>query len=126
MMLYAKFTPDGIPGHIITQAREGYEVLPSEMTIAQAAVSMLVDTPDGRNWMPRPPVQIIPPTEQELAAQAEAERESAELVRDQAVREALTKYADPLFFKWQRDEGTRSEWLQRIVEIKAAFPRIES
>jgi hypothetical protein len=30
--------------------------------------------------------------------------------------------ADPLFFKYQRGEGTEQEWLDKINEIREQFP----
>lgn len=30
--------------------------------------------------------------------------------------------ADPLFFKWQRNEGTEKEWLEKVEEIKERYP----
>lgn len=39
----------------------------------------------------------------------------------------LTVYeqeSDPIFFKWQRGEGTQQEWLDKINEIKVRYPYI--
>lgn len=36
--------------------------------------------------------------------------------------ENYSKEADPLFFKWQRDEATEQEWLDKVEEIKLRFP----
>ena len=33
-----------------------------------------------------------------------------------------TKYADPLFFKWQREEGTKEAWVAMVNEIKTTYP----
>jgi len=33
--------------------------------------------------------------------------------------------SDPLFFKWQRGESTEQEWLDKVAEIKARFPKVE-
>lgn len=30
--------------------------------------------------------------------------------------------SDPIFFKWQRNEATQQEWLDKIAEIDARFP----
>jgi hypothetical protein len=46
------------------------------------------------------------------AAEAEANRKAAYIAE-----------ADPLFFKAQRDEATYQEWLDKIAEIKARFPK---
>ena len=52
------------------------------------------------------------PTPEELAAIAEANRKAA-----------YTAEADPLFFKAQRGEATEQEWLDKIAEIKARYPK---
>lgn len=62
------------------------------------------------------------PSAEELAQQREAEYRAAVEARDRALRAALAEEADPLFFKWQRDESTREDWLARIAEVKARFP----
>lgn len=45
-------------------------------------------------------------------AEAEANRKAAYIAE-----------ADPLFFKAQRGEATMQEWQDKIVEIKARFPK---
>ena len=35
---------------------------------------------------------------------------------------AYREEADPLFFKWQRGEGTEQEWLDAIADIRARYP----
>jgi hypothetical protein len=40
--------------------------------------------------------------------------------------EAYREKADPLFFKWQRDEGTKEEWLAAIETIKKDYPYTEA
>ena len=37
-------------------------------------------------------------------------------------RAAYEAEADPLFFKSQRGEATREDWLAKVAEIKARFP----
>ena len=51
------------------------------------------------------------PTAEQLAEKAEAMRAAA-----------YREESDPLFFKWQRDEATKDEWLAKVAEIKARFP----
>lgn len=36
---------------------------------------------------------------------------------------AYEREADPLFFKIQRNEATQEEWLAKIAEIKARYPK---
>jgi hypothetical protein len=33
-------------------------------------------------------------------------------------KEAYKEESDPLFFKWQREEATQQEWLDKVAEIK--------
>jgi hypothetical protein len=35
---------------------------------------------------------------------------------------AYQSESDPLYFKWQRGEATKQQWLDKIAEIKARFP----
>lgn len=37
---------------------------------------------------------------------------------------AYEREADPLFFKIQRGEATQEEWLAKIAEIKARYPKL--
>jgi hypothetical protein len=46
------------------------------------------------------------------AAEAEANRKAAYIAE-----------ADPLFFKAQRGENTEQEWLDKVAEIKARYPK---
>jgi len=64
-------------------------------------------------------------TDAELAAIARdpaavAAETAAELVAGR--RGAYQAEADPLFFKWQRGEGTEQAWLDKVAEIRERFP----
>lgn len=37
--------------------------------------------------------------------------------------EAYRNEADPIYMMWQRGEATQQEWLDKINEIKARFPK---
>ena len=61
---------------------------------------------------------------------AEIEAEIARLTALEPIRiaeanrkAAYQAEADPLFFKYQRGEATEQEWLDKIAEIKARFPK---
>lgn len=43
--------------------------------------------------------------------------------RDKQFRTAYQAESDPLFFKYQRGEATEQEWLDKVAEIKARFPK---
>jgi hypothetical protein len=50
-----------------------------------------------------------------------AEKKAAEA--EAARRAAYISEADPLFFRAQRGEIPEQEWLDKIVEIKARYPK---
>lgn len=50
------------------------------------------------------------PTEQQIAEQLQRQK-----------RQAYQNESDPLFFKWQRGESTKEQWLEKVAEIDARF-----
>lgn len=68
------------------------------------------------------------PTEEELkaafpnylTAKADRNNQLATLNRAAAYKEE----SDPIFFKWQRGEATEQEWLDKVAEIKARYPKV--
>jgi hypothetical protein len=42
---------------------------------------------------------------------------------DQQRQSAYQTESDPLFFKHQRGEATEQDWLDKVAEIKARFPK---
>ena len=58
--------------------------------------------------------------------QVEQEEKEAELQRvENNRRNAYRNESDPLYLKWQRNEATEQEWLDKIEEIKERFPKPE-
>lgn len=119
MTLHVLFTEDGIPGWIGTAPREGSEPVDG---LTVEFLSAHRRTTHGR-WVAREASVPVAPTPEEAAAQAEAEVQASLLLRDQTLREALAAEADPLFFRWQRGEATREDWLAAVAEVKARFPK---
>lgn len=119
MALHVLFTKDGIPAWIGAEPREGSE------PVEDLSVEFLAGhrrTAKG-TWVARAvPVPAVP-TAEEIAARAAAERELALAERDRALREALAAEADPQFFRWQRDEATKEDWLAAVAAVKARFPK---
>ena len=60
-------------------------------------------------------LRVVPPAEQLTTEQITALRAAA--YRDEA---------DPLYFKAQRGEATMEEWLAKVEEIKARYPKQEA
>lgn len=52
-------------------------------------------------------------------AKAENDKEVAKTLRATAYKDE----SDPVFFKWQRGEATQQEWLDKVAEIKARYPK---
>lgn len=61
---------------------------------------------------------VVPLSEAEMAEEKRMHNENAAMQRKQAYMEE----SDPLFFKWQRDEGTKQAWLDKIAEIAQRYP----
>ena len=81
------------------------------------------DAYDGLRWLSDSPK----PTQAELDAawpqvQYQQQRAEVETQRKNAYREE----ADPLFFSYQRGEVTEQEWLDKVAEIKLAYPYPEA
>ena len=119
MTLHVVFTPEGIPGWIGPAPRDGSEAVKGFDVPFLAAHRR---TPKG-DWVPRKPMVPSEPAAQDLAARRDAAHQAALETRAVAVRQALAEEADPLFFKWQRDECDREAWLASVAEVKARFPK---
>jgi len=65
---------------------------------------------------------IRPYTEEEIAAAIAASIPTLE--KQKALRAtAYRAESDPLYFKAQRGEATMDEWLAKVAEIKARYPK---
>lgn len=53
----------------------------------------------------------------------EVKEELTEEQIDELRRNAYIKESDPLFFKWQRKECTKTDWTNKIKEIKQRYPK---
>lgn len=49
------------------------------------------------------------------------ERQKETNINDELRRLAYQKESDPIFFKWQRGESTKEEWLNKVEQIKEQF-----
>lgn len=61
---------------------------------------------------------ITEATTEEIAEREVQREEDVEAQRAYAYRTE----SDPLFFKYQRNEATQQEWLDKVAEIKARYP----
>jgi hypothetical protein len=77
---------------------------------------------DGLIWQDESPK----PTKKEIEkawaeVREEIDRENVQRLR----RGAYEKESDPIFFKYQRGEAEKQEWLDLIEEIKQRYPYTE-
>lgn len=121
MTLHVLFTEDGIPGWIGEASREGSEAVEG-LTVDFLAAHRR--TARGK-WVARVAPVPMEPTVEELAEAAEVAYQTALADRDEALRAAFAAEADPLFFRWQREEATREDWLAAVAAVKARFSRLK-
>ena len=77
------------------------------------------DTYDGLTWLDDTPK----PTQAELdAAWPKVDYDNQCAVVENARLVAYEQTSDPLFFKWQRNDGTEAEWLEAVAKVKAENP----
>ena len=77
------------------------------------------DTYDGLDWLSDTPK----PTQAELdAAWPAVQYAQAYAIVEAARRAAYATDSDPLFFEWQRGDGTEQAWLDAVAAVKAAHP----
>jgi len=77
------------------------------------------DDYEGLTWLDGSPK----PSQAELDAawpQVQYERAYAQVERDRQA--AYQRDSDPLFFQWQRGDGTEQAWLDAVAAVKAAHP----
>lgn len=90
----------------------GVYILPANSTSVEPPVARdgFVPVWGGSNWQVEPfPVPLEPAALPVIP--------SADLRRIAYMQEA-----DPIFFKWQRGEATKEEWLAKITEIRIKYP----
>ena len=77
------------------------------------------DTYDGLTWLDDTPQ----PTQAELdAAWPQVDYQNQHDAVEQARLVAYEQTSDPIFFKWQRGDGTQEEWLAAVAQVKANNP----
>jgi len=77
------------------------------------------DTYDGLTWLsdtPKPKKATLD------AAWPAVEHANQVAAVEAARRAAYAAQSDPLFFEWQRGDGTEQAWLDAVAAVKAAHP----
>jgi hypothetical protein len=77
------------------------------------------DTFDGLTWLD----ETVPPTVAECDAAWPQVAWDAQYAAVQAARHAAyVTDADPVFFRWQRQQATEQEWLDAVASVDATHP----
>ena len=77
------------------------------------------DTYDGLTWLEETPK----PSQAELdGAWPEVAKARRNAAASRARAADLQSEADPLFFAFQRGEGTEQAWLDKVAEVRARHP----
>ena len=97
-----------------------YPVVPAEYPQVDYTKNVVEETPNLVNGVWYQDYTVVDATAEEIAAREAALNEQAKQNRINAYRDE----SDPLFFKWQRNEATEQEWLDKVAEIKARYPEI--
>ena len=76
------------------------------------------DAYDGLTWLS----DTAKPSQAELDAAWPAVQQARQQAEVDAQRHAAyVAESDPLFFKWQRGEGTEQAWRDKVAEIQARY-----
>jgi hypothetical protein len=119
MVLHVLFDKDGSPSWIGSDPRVGSEPV-EDLTLAFLAGHRR--TTRGK-WVVRTPAAPVQPTPEEEKLTREAAYQAQLAARDAELRQALSAEADPQFFRWQRGEVTKEDWLASVEAVKARFPK---
>jgi len=97
-----------------------YPVTPAEYPQVDHTKNVVEETPNLLNGVWYQDYTVVDATEEEIAERVAGLNAQAKANRAEAYRNE----SDPLFFKWQRNESTEQEWLDKVAEIKARYPEI--
>ena len=119
--LHARLPNVSLPSDLTDDALlpEGFAyVRPSNIPTYDATTHDLVEAPpvliDG-HWYRQYQVVDLPPEDVEARQLAAAEAVNAQR------RNAYQTESDPVFFKWQRGEATKEDWLAKVQDIRERF-----
>lgn len=97
-----------------------FTVVPAEYPQVDYTKNVVEETPNLINGVWYQDYTVVDATPEEIADRIAALNEQAEANRTEAYRTE----SDPLFFKWQRGEATEQDWLYKVSEIRARYPKI--
>ena len=96
-----------------------YPVVPAEYPQVDYTKNVIEETPKLINGIWYQNYTVVDATESEIAERKSELNTQATINRSDSYRNE----SDSLFFKWQRGQSTQQEWLDKVNEIKARFPK---
>ncbi len=125
---------NGIKKPLTQLIEEGFEEIPKgkklnadgsdfeEMTEAEKWDAGLINL-EPTQWLDDDSDYIREKTQEELFEAGLITKEEYNKHIDRLRQSAYSQEADPLFFKYQRGEIEKQEWLDKIAEIKNRYPK---
>ena len=105
-------------GKKLNEAGTDFEDM-SEVEKVEARLKTLKDDEKIENGF------IVPKTKKELYDEGKLSKEEYNLYIDELRQPAYAREADPLGMQVLRGELEKTVWLEKIVEIKARYPKVE-
>jgi hypothetical protein len=112
------------PAEVTDACAAGFEVYPVilvDKPQVDHTKTVIEETPNLINGDWFQDYIVVDATAEEIAARVQELNLNAQNNRAEAYRNE----SDPLFFKAQRGEVTEQEWLDKVAEIKARYPKVE-
>lgn len=112
------------PAEVTDVCAAGFEVYPVilvDKPQVDHTKTVIEETPNLINGSWFQDYIVVDATAEEIAARVQELNLNAQNNRAEAYRNE----SDPLFFKAQRGEATEQEWLDKVAEIKARYPKVE-
>jgi hypothetical protein len=103
--------PSSLPDSLLEEY-EVYEVVSVEQPSITHKQNLVEGTPVNEDGVWKQVWNITDKPIDEVSAIQESNR-----------KQAYIEESDPIFFKWQRGEATKQEWLDKIADILQRFPK---
>lgn len=108
--------PSTYPIEILNQFN-CYHVIESAKPVVDITKNVIEGEPVFNGTYAEKTWVIVDATPAEIEYREQKALQSLESMRSEAYRNE----SDPLFFKWQRNEATKQEWLDKVAEIKTRW-----
>jgi hypothetical protein len=119
-----KDNPDtSFPAEISDACAAGFEVYPVilvDKPQVDHTQTVIEETPSLINGSWFQDFSVVDATVEEIAARVQ----QLNAIADSSRAEAYRNESDPIYFKWQRGEALYEDWLDKVDEIRARYPKV--